>query len=156
MSVDVKRYIQKCIQCVFHKSAQKSQLLHSIRVKRSFQFINFDFIESLSVFKRKCCHVFHVMNYLFRFFIIFFTIIVNVEDVILILKKNFILYIKSKNIYCDRKQHFENFKIKFFFSELNISITFNFSEFHQNIDLIEIENRLLKNIFRKFKFNNQN
>ena len=156
MSADVKKYIQKCIQCVFHESAQKFQLLHSIRVKRSFQFIDFDFIEPLSVTKRGFCHVFYIMNYLFRFFIIFSTMTVNVEDVISALKKNFILYVKSENIYCDREQRFENFRIKFFFSKLNISITFSFSEFHQNIDMIEIENRFLQNIFRKFKFNNQN
>ena len=156
MSVDVKRYIQKCIQCIFHESVQKFQFLHSIRVKKSFQLIDFDFIESFSVIKRECCHVFHVMNYLFRFFIIFFTMTANVENVISVLKKKFILYIKLESIYCDRKQHFENFKIKFFFSELNISITFNFSKFHQNTDMIEIENRFLKNIFRKFRFNNQN
>ena len=152
----MKKYIQKCIQCVFYESAQKFQLLHSIRVKRSFQFIDFDFIESFSITKREFCHVFHVMNYLSRFFIIFFTTTANVENVISVLKKKIILYIKSENIYYDRKQHFENFKIKFFLSELNISITFSFSEFHQNINMIEIENRFLQNIFRKFRFSNQN
>ena len=96
------------------------------------------------------------MNYLFRFSVTFLIITANAENVISALKKIFSLYVKSKEIYCDREQHFENFKIKSFFAELDISVTFNSFVAHQNIGMIEIENRFLKNIFRKTKFTNRN
>lgn len=151
MSSDVERYVQKCFQCVFHGPAMKSQFLHSVYVWRSFQLIEFDFIKSLLIIKKKCSHIFHVTDYFFRFFVIFSTFTVNVKDVIFILKKIFSLYIKSKNIYCDHEQHFENLKIKLFFSELNIFIIFSSFRSHQNTYIIEIKNCLLENVFRKFK-----
>lgn len=36
MLINVKQYIQKCIQGAFYESAQKFQFLHLIHVKQSF------------------------------------------------------------------------------------------------------------------------
>jgi hypothetical protein len=104
-STDVKRYIRECLQCVLHDSILKSQLLHLVRVQRSFQLIKFDFIESLSIIKREITYIFHVMNYFTRFFMTFSIKDVNAENVIKSLKQVFVRYIKSAVIYCDREQH---------------------------------------------------
>ena len=96
MATDVEKYVKKCLQCVFHESIQKFQLLHSIRVKKSFQLIEFDFIEPLPVIKQQCYHIFHVMDYLFRFFITFPIETANAENVISTFEKMFILYTKYR------------------------------------------------------------
>jgi hypothetical protein len=153
-STDVKKYIRECIQCALHDSAIKSQLLQSVRVQRSFQLIEFDFIESLSTIKRESIYIFHVIDYLTRFFMTFSIKTTNAEDVIKSLNQVFFKYVKSSIIYYDREQHFKNFKVKSFLNVLEISIEFSSSDASQSIEMIEVENKLLKNILRKSQIEN--
>ncbi len=148
-SIDVERYIRECLQCALHDSAIKSQLLHFVRVQRSFQLIEFDFIESLLVIKKKSIYIFHVIDYFTRFFMTFSTKTTNVENVIESLNQVFVKYVKFAAIYCDRDQHFKNFKIKSFLNVLKISFDFNLFDAFQSTEMIEVKNKLLKNILRK-------
>lgn len=43
--IDVKKYFRDCLSCVLHDFVLKFQFFYSVCVWRSFQFINFDFIE---------------------------------------------------------------------------------------------------------------
>jgi hypothetical protein len=148
----VKKYIRDCLNCARYDSAQKSQLLHLIKVKQSFQLIKFDFIDLLStIFDFNDFYIFHVMNYFSRFFILFLYRIVNAFDVISALQKVFTLYVTSLTIYCDKNQHFNNIEMILLLDEQRIFYSFNSSESSQSTKMIEIENRLLENIFRKFK-----
>jgi hypothetical protein len=146
---DVKKYIRECLKCARHDSAQKSQLLHSVRVKRSFQLLEFDFIDSLSLIDFEDFYIFHVMNYFFKFFITFLYSTANAFDVISTFQKMFILYATLSAIYCDREQHFNNIEVTSFLDKYEISYSFNFFEFSQSTEMIEIENRLLKDILKK-------
>lgn len=149
MSIDVERYIRGCLSCALHGLIVKSQFLHLVRVLQPFQLIGFNFVGLLPITKRGCNHIFHVINYLFRFSITFFTMTVNAEDVILTLKKVFTLYIRPEGIYCDKRQHFNNSKVKSFLFELEILIAFNRSDAHQNIEMMKMRNRLFQNVLRK-------
>ena len=63
--------------------------------------MNFDFIESLFKTKINSTHIFHVMNYFFRFSMTFFFQIANAEDVVSFLKQIFVRYIRLLNIHYD-------------------------------------------------------
>lgn len=139
--MNVEKYIQDCLNCAFHNSVMKSQLLHSIRVRRFFQLIRFDFIGLLLMTEKGYFYIFHVLEYLSRFSITFFTKTVNVDDVILALKKIFSLYVKLVEIYCDHDQHFENFQVKSFLSGLRITLTFNSFETFQSTEMMKVDNK---------------
>jgi DeoR/GlpR family transcriptional regulator of sugar metabolism len=126
-----------------------------MRVEYSFQLLEFDFINSLStIFDTKKFYIFHVINYLSRFSITFFFKTTNAFDVISILQKMFILYIILKIVYCDREQHFNNVDVTQFLKRFEISYFFNSFDSSQSTDMIEIENRLLENILKKFESQN--
>ena len=148
-STNVKKYIKKCISCAQHESVQRFQFLQSIRVHDSFQLMKFDFIEFLSKTKIDSIHIFHVMNYFFRFSMTFSFKIVTTKNVVSFLKQIFVRYIKLLNIYCNRKHHFQNTLIKNYLFQLKITFIFNSSNAFQSIEMIEIENKLLKNILKK-------
>lgn len=63
-------------------------------------------------------------------------------------------YFKSVDIYCNHGQYFENFKIKFFLSSLNIALIFSLFEAFQNTNMIKSNNCFFENIFKKIE--NQN
>lgn len=92
-----------------------------------------------------------MINYFFRFFITFSSRIANASDVLSALRRVFILYSTSKTIYCDREQHFNNQNVTRFLKSHEISYSFSSSDSSQSIDMIKIENRLLKDILRKSK-----
>jgi hypothetical protein len=73
----------------------------------------------------------------------------NTEDVIESLNQIFVRYVKLAAIYCDRDQDFKNFKIKSFLDALRISLDFSSSDAFQSTEMIEVKNKLLKNILRK-------
>ena len=125
------------------------QLLHSMRVQRSFQLLNMNFIEFFIIFTNEGNFIFHVIDYFSRFFIAVVTKIANVSNVIFILNQIFILYAKSLNIYCDQDQHFNNEKMKSFLREHEIFIDFSFSETSQSIDMIKVFNKLLDEVIKK-------
>lgn len=111
--------------------------------------MKFDFIDSLSKTKTERIYIFHVMKYLFRFSIIFLFETVNAKNVMMFLKQIFARYIKFMNIYCDQNHHFQNTIVEKYLFELNISFTFSSSDASQNTEIIENENRLLKNVLRR-------
>ena len=148
-STDVKRYIKNCISCVRHKLIQRSQLLQSIRIHDFFQFMNFDFIEFLFKTRIGSIHIFHVMNYFFRFSMTFFFEIATAENVVLFLNQIFVRYTRLLDIYCDRNHHFQNTLVKNYFFQLKIIFIFSSSGAFQSTKMIEIENKLLKNILKK-------
>jgi hypothetical protein len=75
----------------------------------------------------------------------------NAENVIESLKQVFVKYVKSSIIYCDREQHFKNFKIESFLKKLEILIIFSSSDASQSTEMIEVRNKLLKDVLRKIK-----
>jgi hypothetical protein len=155
MSIDVKRYIQNCLKCTCHDSAQKSQLLHFVRVEYSFQLLRFDFIDSLSIsVETEDFYIFHVIDYFSRFFITFSFKIANVSNVLSALQRIFTLYATFKVIYCDKEHYFINQMIIRFLKRHEIFYFFSSSDSSQSINMMKIENRLLKNILRKFEFQN--
>ena len=148
-STNVKKYIKKCILCVRHESVQRFQFLQSIRVHDLFQLMRFDFIESLFKTSIDAAHIFHVMNYFFRFSMTFFFKIAIAKNVVSFLSQIFARYTRFLNIYCDRNHHFQNTLIKNYFFQLKIIFIFSLSNAFQNTKMIEIENKLLKNILKK-------
>ena len=152
-SADVERYIHECLQCARHESEIKSQLLHSMRVQKSFQLLDMNFIESLAIFINENNFIFHVIDYFSRFSIVVATRTANVSDVMSILNRIFIFYAKSLDIYCDQDQHFNNEKMKSFLREHEIFIDFSSSEASQSIDMIEMFNKLLDEVMKKSEKN---
>ena len=65
----------------------------------------------------------------------------------------FLIYRHSYVFYCDREQHFDNAKLKNFLKIRKIIIDYNLSKFSKNIEMIEIFNKILKNVLKK---NNSN
>ena len=148
-SRDVERYIKRCLTCARHEFVIRFQSLNSIHVFRSFQLVDMNFIDALSKISKKNSFVFHFMNYFSRFFVTIFISIANVENVILALEYVFNAYQKSVKIYCDEDQHFHNEELKKWLKNQKIKLTLSLSEFFQNIDFIEDENKFLENILRK-------
>ena len=148
-SANVKRYIQRCLQCARHESEMKSQLLHSVRVQKSFQLLSMNFIESLAISTNENNFIFHVIDYFSRFFIITATKTANVSDVTLILNRIFIFYSKPLDIYCDQNQHFNNEEMKGFLRNHEILIDFSSFDASQSTDMIEVSNKLLNEVMKK-------
>ena len=148
-STNVKKYIKKWISCFWHESVQRFQFLQSIRIHDFFQFMNFDFIEFLFKTKTDSIHIFHVINYFFRFSMTFFFEIAIAINVVPFLSQIFAQYTRFLSIYCDRNHHFQNMLIKNYFFRLKIILIFNLLHASQNTKMIEIENKLLKNILKK-------
>jgi hypothetical protein len=70
MTLNVKRYIADCIECVKHDSARRFQSLHSILTINSFQLIEMSFIDSLTETKSvKHTHILNIDCYFSRFMI---------------------------------------------------------------------------------------
>jgi hypothetical protein len=149
---NVERYISDCLECARHDSAQRFQLLHSIIIERSFQLLSFDFIDLLSkISDSRDLYIFHVIDYFSRFFITFSFKTVNASDVLSALERVFILYAISTTVYCDREQHFNNVEITEFLDQNEIFYSFNSFESSQSTEMMKIDNRLLKDILRKFE-----
>jgi hypothetical protein len=131
------RFCYKILIITFHAST-------TIILSHKFNFIKF-----LLIIKKKNIYIFYVIDYFIRFFMTFFIKIVNAENVIKSFEQVFAKYTKSLIIYCDREQHFKNFKIKSFLIKLKISLIFNSFQSSQSLEMIKVKNKLLKNIFRK-------
>ena len=149
MTQDVKRYIIECIECIKHDLATRSQSLHFIQISFSFQLLEMNFIESLKIISANNRYIFNIVCYFSRFVVSFACKNANVKNVIFCLRLYFLIYRISIAFYCDREQHFENEKTKKFFKSQKIAIDFNSSESSKSIEMIEISNRLLKNLLRK-------
>jgi hypothetical protein len=148
-SQDVERYIQECLECVKHESVRKSQSLNSIIVTYSFQFIELDFINSLSVIKTKSIYILNIVCYFSKFMTLFACKTVNVKKVTWCLRLFFSIYKILNAIYCDRDQHFDNEKLREFLRFHEVIIDYNFSDFFKSTSMIEMFNRLLKIVLRK-------
>ena len=94
-------------------------------------------------------YIFHVMNYFSRYFLAISTFNINCSDVIKSLQDFFTYFSQSTVVYCDRKQHFDNQKLKNFFIILNLALILNLSDSFKSIRLIKKENRILKNVIKK-------
>ena len=60
------------------------------------------------------------------------------------------MYRKFYAFYLDRGYYFDYEKLREFLRKKNIIINYNFITSHKSIDMIEIMNRILKKIVRKF------
>ncbi len=89
------------------------------------------------------------MCYFSKKVVSFATSSVNASDIIESLEKIFIWFRRSYIIYCNREQHFNNFMIRDFLNFEDVSISYSFSDFSRSTDMIEIFNKLLKNVLRK-------
>ncbi len=148
-SQNVEKYIADCLKCAHHESATRSQLLNSMKVLFSFQFLNMNFINSLIETKADNKYIFNMICYFNKKIIFFATSSINASDVVEFLRKIFIWFCKSYVIYCDRRQHFNNFIVRNFLNFEDISISYSSSDFSRSTDIIEIFNKLLKNVLRK-------
>ena len=74
----------------------------------------------------------------------------NVDDVIRYLKLFFIIFRKSHIFYIDSNYYFEK-ELRDYLNNEDIAIDYNSLASHKSINLIEIINRILKEVVRKLK-----
>lgn len=154
-SQNVEFYIKDYLKCVRHESAIKSQFFHLIFVLFSFQLLNMNFIDPLIIIKSGNKFIFNIVCY-FNKFVIFFVIKdVNLESVIMCLKFFFLIYKHSFAFYCNKNQHFDNIEFQEFLRIRRIIIDYNPSGSSKSIEMIEIFNKILKNVFKKDFTNNK-
>ena len=149
-STDVKKYIQKCLSCVWHYSAQWFQLLHSIVTHHFFQLMIMNFIESLqrSILADQK-YILHIMNYFSHYSVTYLSQTVNASDIIKTLNNLFHHFSKFNVFYIDRSQHFENQLMKDYFKEQEILLKFEFSRASKVFRLIKCDNCILKNVLQR-------
>ena len=87
--------------------------------------------------------------YINRFVISFICKTINVENVLWCLRFIFIIYYKFYVFYFDKDQHFLNDVFINFLHSKEIAINFNSSDASKSINIIEIYNKLLKEVLRK-------
>lgn len=68
-SENVARYIVECVECVRYDFVFKSQSLHFIKIFHPFQFLKINYIESLIKIFNDNVYIFHIIDYLIRFFL---------------------------------------------------------------------------------------
>ena len=149
-STDVKKYIQRCLSCVWHYSAQQFQLLHSIVTYHPFQLMIMNFIRplqrSISVSQK---YILHIMNYFSWYSVTYFSQIADASDIIKTLNDLFHHFSKSDIFYIDRDQHFENQLMKDYFKEQEIFLKFELSRASKVFRLIEHDNCILENVLQR-------
>ncbi len=153
MTLDVKRYIAKCLKCVKHKSARRSQSLHFILTTYSFQLIEMNFIDSLVIIRAEHTYILNVVCYFNRFMILFACRSANVKNFIWSLRLFISMYRTSHAIYCDREQHFDNEMLREHLRFYDIVIDYSSFDAFKSTDMIEMFNRLLEEILRKANSN---
>ena len=89
------------------------------------------------------------MCYFSKKVVSFATSSVNASDIIKSLEKIFIWFWRLYIIYCNRRQHFDNFMIRNFLNFKDIFILYSSSDFSKSIDMMKIFNKLLENVLRK-------
>ena len=146
-STDMEKYIQRCLSCVWHYSAQQSQLLHSIVTHHLFQLMIMNFIRPL---QRSTSadqkYILHIMNYFSHYSVTYLSQTADASDIIKTLNNLFHHFSKSDVFYIDRDQHFENQLMKDYFKEQEILLKFELSRASKVFRLIECDNCILKNV----------
>lgn len=148
-STDVEKYIQGCLECARHGPAQKSHLLHPVRVQRPFQLLGMDFIGPLPMSKRGFTFIFHILDYLSRFSIAFPTKTANTLDVLTRLDKAFTSYATPIAIYSDGGQHFNNPAVRDFLLGHGVALDYSPSGSSQSTGMVEVGNKILEDVLRK-------
>lgn len=108
-----------------------------------------DFIGSLPTSRKGYRFILHITDYFSRFSITTPTKTANACDVIPVLDRVFTLYTTPEGTYCDQGHHFNNQEVRDFFSQRGIALTFSLSGASQSTGIVEIGNRLLKDVLRK-------
>lgn len=114
-SENVIKYIADCVKCVRHESAFRFQFLHSIKNFHSFQFLKMNYIDFLTKISDDNVCIFHIIDYLTRFFFIYVCFFVTSKNTQRCLRILFTFYDFSKAFYTDREIHFDVEKIRAFF-----------------------------------------
>ena len=149
-SADVEKYIFGYLSCARHGPVTRSQPLHFISVCHPFQLLGIDFIGPLKIIADGgFMFIFHVLCYFFMFSFTFPNKTTNAENVIRHLGTLFFILGNPITIYWDRSQHFKNVKVETWLQAKGIHFFSNLSGNHKSIGMVEINNRLLKNLIRR-------
>ena len=149
-STDMKKYIQRCLSCAWHYSAQRFQLLHPIVTHHPFQLMVMNFIEPL---QRSTSagqkYILHIINYFSCYSVTYPSQTADASDIIKALNNLFHHFSKPDVFYIDRGQHFENQLMEDYFKEQEILLKFESSRASKAFRLIKYDNCILENVLWK-------
>ena len=148
-AVDVKRYIDGCLECSLHRPAQRSQPLHPALVDGPFSLLGMDFIGPLRKTTKGNLYILHVIDYFSRFS--FTKALPNnlVSDVIPFLTHLFKALTKPTSFYFDRGQHFDNDELRTFLKSEGVNFRYGPSGSSKSMGMVERGNRVLEDVLRK-------
>ena len=137
------------MECARHGPAFRFQSLHSIKVSHPFQFLGMDYIGPLVRIFNGNVYIFHIIDYLIRFFFIYACPSVISENIQRCLRILFFLYGLLRAFYTDRGTHFDVKEIRAFLRFRGVSIDYSPSSSSKSTGMVKVSNKLLEQILRK-------
>ena len=126
--------------------------MKSITAMKSFNLLSMNFIRLFNITKAKNQYILNMIDYFFRFIILTSLLSASIREMITLLRRTFLRFLRSAAIYLNIRTHFNNKIMKNYCKETKITMKFAPAAAHKSVSIIERLNKILQQAFKRIMF----